>query len=85
MAKPRSVPIELWQEMTEEDDVIEPRTLTLSDRDRDLFLEKLQRKNYRVLHAEYGRRGFHNVSTQYSKETPQIPRTDCSDRAISSR
>jgi hypothetical protein len=43
MAKPRSVPIELWQEMTEEDDVIEPRTLTLSDRDRDLFLAALER------------------------------------------
>ena len=36
------VPIELWQEIIIEDDLIEPRTLTLSDRDRDLFLAALK-------------------------------------------
>ena len=35
------VPIELWSEMTEKDEIIEPRTLTLSDQDRDLFLDAL--------------------------------------------
>jgi plasmid stability protein len=30
------------QEMTEEYEIIEPRTLTLSDRDRDLFLAALE-------------------------------------------
>jgi hypothetical protein len=36
------VPIELWQEMTEDDAVIEPRTRTLSARDQDLFLAALE-------------------------------------------
>jgi hypothetical protein len=36
------VPIELWQEMIKEDDIREPRTITLSDRDRDLFLAVLE-------------------------------------------
>ncbi len=35
------VPIELWQEMIKEDDIV-PQTLTLSDRDRDLFLAALE-------------------------------------------
>jgi hypothetical protein len=36
------VPIKLWQEMTEDEAVIEPRTLTLSALDRDLFVAALE-------------------------------------------
>jgi len=36
------VPIELWQEMTQKDEIIEAQTLTLSDQDRDLFMATLE-------------------------------------------
>ncbi len=36
------VPFELWLEMSGKDEVIDPQTLTLSNRDRDLFLAALE-------------------------------------------